>query len=334
MQFVVMNQLAAISWKNIMNNKSKSTVSVVIPVMNEEENVPILHQKITEAMAKWDRQYEIILVDDGSTDSTFEILERIAQKDKHLKVIKFRRNFGQSAAMGTGFDAAKYDVVVTMDGDLQNDPKDIPAVVEKLEEGYDIVSGWRKNRKDKLIIRKVPSKIANRLVRKSTHVNLHDTGCSLKAYRADVLKRVKLYGEFHRFIPALCRIEGARITEMVVDHHERRFGESKYNITRTFRVIMDLTTLNLLLKYLTKPVHFFGALTLFFNIIGLVAVAIFGFNWLAGWMTPEELNVQVSLAFLMLTAGASFLFWGLIAHLIVRTGSKRDERLFDVKAYE
>jgi glycosyltransferase involved in cell wall biosynthesis len=313
---------------------SKFTVSIVIPVMNEEENVPILHQKITEAMAKWDREYEIILVDDGSTDRTFEILAEIATKDKHLKVIKFRRNFGQSAAMGAGFDAAKYDVVVTMDGDLQNDPKDIPAVVEKLEEGYDIVSGWRKNRKDKLLIRKVPSKIANRLVRKSTHVNLHDTGCSLKAYRADVLKRIKLYGEFHRFIPALCRIEGARITEMVVDHHERRFGESKYNITRTFRVIMDLTTLNLLLKYLTKPVHFFGALTLFFNLIGLLAVAIFGINWLGGWMTPEELNVQVSLAFLLLTAGASFLFWGLIAHLIVRTGSKRDERLFDVKAYE
>ena len=314
-----------------MSEKTKSTISIVVPVMNEEENVPHLYSQITEVMQNWDRQYEIIMVDDGSSDRTFEILEEIAQKDKHLIVIKFRRNFGQSAAMGAGFDAAKYDVVVTMDGDLQNDPKDIPAVVQKLEEGYDIVSGWRKNRKDKLIIRKVPSMIANRLVRKSTQVELHDTGCSLKAYRSDVLKRVKLYGEFHRFIPALCRIEGARITEMVVDHHERRFGESKYNITRTFRVIMDLTTLNLLLKYLTKPVHFFGALTMLFNLIGILVAVMFGINWLGGWMTPDELNVQLSLAFLLLTTGASFLFWGLIAHLIVRTGTKRDERLFDVK---
>ena len=314
-----------------MSEKTKSTISIVVPVMNEEENVPHLYSQITEVMQNWDRQYEIIMVDDGSSDRTFEILEEIAQKDKHLIVIKFRRNFGQSAAMGAGFDAGKYDVVVTMDGDLQNDPKDIPAVVQKLEEGYDIVSGWRKNRKDKLIIRKVPSMIANRLVRKSTQVELHDTGCSLKAYRSDVLKRVKLYGEFHRFIPALCRIEGARITEMVVDHHERRFGESKYNITRTFRVIMDLTTLNLLLKYLTKPVHFFGALTMLFNLIGILVAVMFGINWLGGWMTPDELNVQLALAFLLLTTGASFLFWGLIAHLIVRTGTKRDERLFDVK---
>lgn len=302
--------------------------------MNEEENIPHLIHQLSDTLRSWGRPYEIIIVDDGSTDRTFELLRGYAANDTGLKVIKFRRNFGQSAAMGAGFDAAQYDVVVTMDGDLQNDPKDIPALVTRLEEGYDIVSGWRKNRKDKLLLRKVPSMIANRLIRKTTQVALHDTGCSLKAYRADVLKRIKLYGEFHRFIPALCRIEGARITEMVVNHRERRFGQSKYNITRTFRVIMDLTTLNLLLKYLTRPVHFFGALTLFFNLIGLVSVLIFVVNWAGGWMTPEELNVQVALAFLLLATGASFLFWGLIAHLIVRTGSKRDERLFDMQARE
>ncbi|KAA3612252.1 MAG: glycosyltransferase [Calditrichaeota bacterium] len=311
----------------------KIDVSVVVPMMNEEENAPILHEKIHLAMDAWDREYEIIIVDDGSTDRTFEILKNLAENDPHLKVIKFLGNYGQSAAMAAGFEYATGEVIVTMDGDLQNDPKDIPVVVEKLHEGFDVVSGWRKNRKDKLIIRKIPSKIANYLVRRTTRVSLHDTGCSLKAYRKDLVKNIRLYGEFHRFIPALGRIEGARITEMVVDHHERQFGESKYNITRTFRVIMDLTTLNLLLKHLTNPVHFFGALTLIFNGIGFLSLLGFFVAWITKTLSPDEMNIQASLILLMLAAGANFLFFGLIAETVVRTGEKRDERMFDVTQY-
>ena len=315
------------------SKSKKIDVSIVVPMMNEEENVPLLHEKIHEAMDAWDRSYEIVIVDDGSTDRTFPILEELAANDPNLKVVKFRGNFGQSAAMAAGFEHASGEVIVTMDGDLQNDPKDIPAVVTRLHEGFDVVSGWRKYRKDKLIIRKVPSKIANYLIRRTTRVNLHDTGCSLKAYRRDLVEKIRLYGEFHRFIPALGRIEGARITEMAVDHHERRFGESKYNITRTFRVIMDLTTLNLLLKYLTNPVHFFGALTFLFNGIGLAALFGFLFAWISNSLSPEEMNIQASFILLMLAAGANFLFFGLIAHMVVRTGEKRDERLFDVQQY-
>lgn len=308
--------------------------SIVIPVMNEEENVPLLHRAISTAMQAWGKSYEIVIVDDGSTDRTFELLRQIAQNDPHLRVVKFRGNYGQSAAMAAGFDHARGDVVVTMDGDLQNDPNDIPNVVAKLEEGFDIVSGWRKNRKDKLVIRKIPSKIANRLIRKTTRVDLHDTGCSLKAYRAEVVQKIRLYGELHRFIPALARIEGARISEMVVNHHERKFGQSKYNITRTFRVIMDLMTLNLLLKYLTRPLHFFGALTVFFNGLGLAALLALLLDWRQNqFVGSDELNVLMSVAFLLFAAGINFLFYGLIANSVVGTGQKRDERLYEFKYY-
>lgn len=308
--------------------------SIVIPVMNEEENVPLLHRAISAAMQAWGKSYEIVIVDDGSTDRTFELLQQIAQNDPHLRVVKFRGNYGQSAAMAAGFDHARGEVVVTMDGDLQNDPKDIPNVVAKLEEGFDIVSGWRKNRKDKLVIRKIPSKIANRLIRKTTRVDLHDTGCSLKAYRSEVVQKIRLYGELHRFIPALARIEGARISEMVVNHHERKFGQSKYNITRTFRVIMDLMTLNLLLKYLTRPLHFFGALTVFFNGLGLAALLALLLDWRKNqFVGSDELNVLMSVAFLLFAAGINFLFYGLIANSVVGTGQKRDERLYEFKYY-
>lgn len=308
--------------------------SIVVPVMNEEENVPLLHRAISAAMQAWGKSYEIVIVDDGSTDRTFELLRQIAQNDPHLRVVKFRGNYGQSAAMAAGFDHARGEVVVTMDGDLQNDPKDIPNVVTKLEEGFDIVSGWRKNRKDKLVIRKIPSKIANRLIRKTTRVDLHDTGCSLKAYRSEVVQKIRLYGELHRFIPALARIEGARISEMVVNHHERKFGQSKYNITRTFRVIMDLMTLNLLLKYLTRPLHFFGALTVFFNGLGLIALLTLLVEWgQKQFVGSDELNVLMSVAFLLFAAGINFLLYGLIANSVVGTGQKRDERLYEFKYY-
>jgi glycosyltransferase involved in cell wall biosynthesis len=278
-------------------------------------------------MTGMSQPYEIIFVDDGSTDSTYPILKQIHDKDKNFKVVKFRRNFGQSAAMAAGFEQARGEVVVSMDGDLQNDPVDIPKMIEKLSEGYDIVAGWRKNRKDKLIIRKVPSKIANKLIRKLTGVELHDTGCSLKVYRSEVVKKIRLYGELHRFIPALARVEGARISEMVVNHHSRQFGESKYNITRTFRVIMDLTTLNLFIKYLTRPIHFFGMLGFLFNIFG--SMALLWSMWLVvgGKYELSAINVPLSLSFLLIAAGFQFVFYGLLANIVVRTGDRKNSQL-------
>ncbi len=313
--------------------KKEVFCSIVVPVMNEEENVQLLHEAITRVMRAWGKSYELIIVDDGSSDRTFDILHGISLNDPCLRVVKFRRNFGQSAAMAAGFEQSRGEYVVTLDGDLQNDPVDIPRVVEKMQEGYDIVSGWRKNRKDKFLIRKVPSKIANRLIRKTTRVHLHDTGCSLKAYRSEVVHKIRLYGEMHRFIPALARVEGARIGELVVNHHERKFGKSKYNLTRTFKVIMDLMTLNVLLKYLTRPLHFFGGLTVLFNGLGCASLMALMWGWSQNHYVEEELNVLMSLTFLLFAAGINFLLYGLIANSVVSTGEKRDERLYEFKTY-
>lgn len=301
--------------------------SVVIPVMNEEENVEILYNRTTEVLQTMNGPYEIIMVDDGSTDRTFSILKALHKKDRNLKVVKFRRNFGQSAAMAAGFERAQGNVIISMDGDLQNDPRDIPNMVEKLNEGSDIVAGWRKNRKDKMLIRKVPSKIANRLMRSLTGVQLHDTGCSLKVYRAEIIQKIRLYGEMHRFIPALARLEGAKISEIVVNHHPRKFGQSKYNLSRTFRVIMDLTTLNLFIKYLTKPIHFFGMLGFLFNLAGALTL-----GWCAYWVATDVyhfagINVPISFAFLMIASGVQFVFFGLIASMVVKTGDKQNSKL-------
>ncbi len=303
--------------------------SVVVPVMDEEDNVKILYNGIKEVLQKMGKSYEIIFVDDGSTDRTFSIMKSINNQDHDFKVIKFRRNFGQSAAMAAGFDQAKGKIVISMDGDLQNDPKDIPALVEKIHEGYDIVAGWRKNRKDKLLIRKVPSKIANRIIRYLTGVQLHDTGCSLKAYRLEVIKKIRLYGELHRFIPALARIEGARISEMIVSHHHRKFGKSKYNLTRTFKVVMDLTTLNLFIKYLNNPVHFFGMLGFVFNFIGTFALCICGYLFLREVYDLPGLNVFISFAFLLIASGCQFFFYGLIANMVVKTGEDNNNKLME-----
>ncbi len=303
--------------------------SVVVPLMNEEGNVKLLYERISDVLKPLARPYEIIMVDDGSTDRTYEILHDLHQRDNCLKVIKFRRNFGQSAAMAAGFEHASGEVIVSMDGDLQNDPKDIPAMIKKLQEGYDIVAGWRKNRKDKMVLRKLPSKIANGIIRFFTGVRLHDTGCSLKVYRAEVIEQIRLYGEMHRFIPALASIEGARIAEMVVDHHPRRFGSSKYNLTRTFRVIMDLTTLNLFIKYLTRPVHFFGMLGFLFNTVGLFALLLCAYLILTGAYDFSGINVLGAFAFLILISGCQFVFYGLVANMVVKTGNKKNGQMVD-----
>jgi glycosyltransferase involved in cell wall biosynthesis len=316
-----------------MKNKlEKVQLAVVVPLYNEEENVVRLYEKIHASLRPLQKSYEIILVDDGSTDRTFEILEQLKQNDPFLRVIKFRGNFGQSAATAAGFDLARGEVIITMDGDLQNDPSDIPRILEKLEQGYDVVSGWRKSRKDKLLLRKVPSKIANRIICKVTDVQLHDTGCALKAYRAEIVKRLNLYGELHRFLPALARIEGAKIAEMEVQHHPRLFGASKYNLTRTYKVLMDLMSLHLFIRYLQHPAHFFG-------IIG--AALIFLAMALTGWMfyevlmraaPQEEFNNLLTIAFLFFAAGFQMFFVGLLAELIVKTGQRREVYLLDRSA--
>jgi glycosyltransferase involved in cell wall biosynthesis len=307
----------------------KVEYSLIVPVMNEEANVKLLYQRIVEVMNKEREPYEIIFVDDGSTDRTFEILKSLKATDSNLKLIKFRRNFGQSAAMGAGFEYASGNVIITLDGDLQNDPADIPNLVEKLKGGYDIVSGWRKNRKDKFIIRKVPSKIANGLIRYLTQVPLRDTGCSLKAYTNEITKKICLYGELHRFIPALARVEGAKIGEIVVQHHPRKFGRSKYNITRTFKVLMDLTTLNLFLKYFRNPLHFFGGLGVLLNLVAFLILL--SMVYCVGFLnfTLADINVLLSTAFLFFAAGFQLFFFGLIANMVVKTGDKRDLKLYE-----
>ncbi len=303
-------------------SKDKLEYSVVIPVYNEEDNAELLYNRIVEALESMKSPYEVVFVDDGSSDKTFQVLSDLKKSDENLKVIKFRGNFGQSAAMGAGFKYASGKIVIAMDGDLQNDPMDIPNLVKKMNEGYDIVSGWRKNRKDKMIIRKIPSKIANRLVQKLTGVKIHDTGCSLKAYRKDILNKIRVYGELHRFIPALGGIEGARISEVEVTHHERKFGVSKYNITRTFRVIMDLISLNVFMKYLSNPLQFFGRLGLVFNALGLSFLGIMLYCLQFSNFTFEEVNVLVSTTFLFFAAGFQILFFGLIANVVVRTSNR------------
>lgn len=298
-------------------------LSVVVPLYNEVESVERLWQAIHPVMETLHRPYEVILVDDGSRDGTREKLRLLAAAHPSLRVILFRGNFGQSAAMGAGFAASRGEIVIAMDGDLQNDPLDIPQLLDKMAEGYDVVSGWRKNRKDKLVLRKVPSKIANRLICSLTDVQLHDTGCSLKAFRGEMLRRIALYGELHRFIPALMRIEGAEITELPVRHHPRHFGTSKYNLSRTFRVVMDLTSIRLLMKHLVNPLVFFAALALFFLVSGTISVAAILHSVILRGAALAEMNILLSLTVVFWAAAAQFFFFGLIGKLISQTGKRK-----------
>ncbi len=297
-------------------------ISVVVPVYNERENTPLLYEAIRKVLMDLEKTFEIIFIDDGSKDGTRDVLRDIAAKDPSFRAILFRRNFGQSAAMAAGFKRSYGKVVITMDGDLQNDPTDIPKLLEVMDEGYDVVAGWRKDRKDKLILRKVPSQMANRLICSVTDVRLHDTGCALKAFRREVIDQIRLYGELHRFIPALARVEGARIAEVAVNHHPRRFGQSKYNLTRTFRVLMDLSSLNIFLKYIRNPLRFFGMIAFLFLLLGLMGTCWVGYHMAFNQLPVADLNIPITLVFLMIVAGAQFLFMGLVASLIVKTGKR------------
>ncbi|ULP72723.1 Dodecaprenyl-phosphate galacturonate synthase [Nodularia sphaerocarpa UHCC 0038] len=293
-------------------------VSVVVPVRDEVESLPLLLEAIASNISETNFSYEIICVDDGSTDGSAQFLKEQAQIRTDLKAVLLRRNYGQSAAMAAGFYYAIGKVIVTLDADLQNDPADIPLLLAKLAEGYDLVSGWRHQRQDAVVSRLIPSKIANWLIGKVTEVKLHDYGCSLKAYRCEVLADMNLYGELHRFLPALAYIEGARITEIQVRHHARRFGRSKYGIWRTFRVMMDLLTIYFMKKFLTRPMHVFGLLGLGSMVTGTLIGIYLTFIKLAFGASIGNRPLLI-LAVLLLVTGVQLFCFGLLAELLMRT---------------
>lgn len=293
-------------------------LSVVIPLLNEEENIPLLYQEIIEALQTLDDEYEIIFIDDGSTDRSLQLLCELQKKDSHVVVVNFRKNFGQTAAMAAGFDYAQGDVIVTMDADLQNDPKDIPRLLAEIKAGNDVVTGWRFDRKDAFINRRLPSIIANKIISKTTGVNLHDYGCTLKAFRKEVIKSVKLYGEMHRFIPAIASGMGIDFTEVKVNHRARRFGTSKYGISRTIRVILDLITVKFLLSYSTRPIQVFGLMGVISGGLGLLIALIMTFQ--RQFMgVPLSDRPMLFLAILLIFVGIQFVSLGLLAELQART---------------
>jgi glycosyltransferase involved in cell wall biosynthesis len=292
-------------------------LSVVIPAYNEEENVPILYEKLKKVLDSLGQDYEIIFVDDGSTDGTYQRLKQLAEKDSRLKVIRFKRNYGQTAAMSAGFEHAKGDVIITLDADLQNDPEDIPLLLEKLEEGYHVVSGWRKDRKDPFLSRRLPSMIANWLISKITGVHLHDYGCTLKAYRAEVVKDLELFGDMHRFLPALTKRRGAKITEVVVRHHPRMFGKSKYGIGRTVRVLLDIMLVKFLNEYINKPLYMFGGVGFLLLALGLFSLFYLIFIKLF-FEEPIGRRPLLILSVLLILAGIQLISTGLLAELLIR----------------
>ncbi len=292
--------------------------SVVIPVHNEEENVHLLISQLQNVLMGLNKTYEILFVDDGSSDGSGSVITAAVKQYPTIKLITLRRNFGQTAALSAGFDAAEGKIIIPMDGDLQNDPEDIPKLLEKIDEGYDVVSGWRMNRQDKFFTRRVPSYLANKLISLITNVHLHDYGCTLKAYRREILEGVELYGEMHRFIPALASWMGVKVTEIPVNHRARTHGKSKYGISRTIRVILDLITVKFLLSYSTKPIQIFGLLGLaslfgsFGLLIGVIYARIRHDFLLAN-------NSLFLLAVLLFMLGVQFIAMGLLGEVIVRT---------------
>ena len=303
-------------------------LSVVVPVYNEVDSVPKLYRQLADMAATTSLVWEFVLVDDGSRDGTWEALGALHQRDPRVRAVRFRRNFGQTAAMACGIEQARGTVIVTMDGDLQNDPADIPRLLAKLDEGYDVVCGWRHERQDKLWTRKVPSMVANRLIGLLTGVRLHDYGCSLKAYRADVIKRTPLYAEFHRFIPALSTLTGAQIAELKVNHRPRLYGRTKYTLSRTWRVSLDMVTVSLLVKFASKPMRFFGALALICASVAVVCVAR---SW--GWYVgpyAEIPQIVPGIAVLGFWLAGHLLVVGLIGELCLASAHARPERLVSI----
>jgi len=301
-------------------------VSVVVPVFNEEESLALLGQRLHAVLSGLGRTYEIVLVDDGSTDGTWAQLQALARTIPGLRAIRFRRNFGQTAAMSAGFAAARGDAVITLDADLQNDPADIPLLLARMDAGCDVVSGWRRHRRDPFLNRRLPSIIANALISKITGVRLHDYGCTLKAYRREVIGGIRLYGEMHRFIPALASWVGGRIEEVPVHHQARQFGASKYGIGRTFRVVLDLFTVKFLLRYSAGPMQLFGKIGGWFGGPGLLMLLVMiagNVGYHLGWHNAAEDLIKrpfwIMTAFLLLFLGVQFVSMGLLAELQIRT---------------
>lgn len=301
-----------------MSGRLNETLSILIPVYNEEGNISLLYEKLMTALKKAGRPYEVIFVDDGSSDGTMEILLDLREKNPNVKIVSFSRNFGQTAALSAGIDVSKGDILIPMDGDLQTDPEDILLLLQKMEEGYDVVSGWRKDRKDPFLTRRLPSKIANKIISLIGGVHLHDYGCTLKAYKRDILKNVKLYGEMHRFIPIYARWIGARVSEIPVRHFPRGSGSSKYGISRIFKVILDLMVVKFLLSYSQKPIYVFGGMGLLMILgaflAGLYAIYLKYFQGTSFILTPLPL-----LCVFLLLSGLLSILMGFLAEILTRT---------------
>ena len=300
-----------------MDSKEPLSLSIVVPVFNEEKNLPELYEEITNSCKGLDLSYKIIFVDDGSWDSSFPVLRSIQEEDLKVKVIRLRKNFGQTAALSAGFDYAKGDIIITLDADLQNDPQDFALLIEKIREGYDIVSGWRKKRKDRLFTRRIPSAMANWLISRITHIKLHDFGCTLKAFRKEIIKNINLYGELHRFIPAIASNIGVSIAEVEVNHRPRKHGKSKYTVFRFVKVILDLLTVKFLLSYSTRPLQIFGVFGLASGVVG---------GLIGLYLSYQRLILKVGisgrplllLAILLIVIGIQFITLGLLAEIMVR----------------
>jgi glycosyltransferase involved in cell wall biosynthesis len=313
-----MKEYAIETLSEVGSEDASIALSVIVPVYNEADNIEQLNAKLTDALESLARSYEVIYIDDGSIDQSLAVLRAVARQDSRVRVISFRRNYGQTAAMSAGIDHSRGQILIPMDADLQNDPADIGRLLEKLDEGYDVVSGWRKDRKDAWLTRQLPSRIANWLISKLNGVKLHDYGCSLKAYRREALTGVKLYGEMHRFIPVYAAWAGGRVTEIPVTHHARAAGQSKYGLSRTIKVIFDLMTVKFMASYLTKPLYLFG-------MAGVVCLSISFLTFLLSlyyrFIEGVHLNRMplATLSMIMFAMGVQFIFMGLLAEMVVRT---------------
>lgn len=304
---------------NKVSKKLKSDIdlSIVIPIYNEKESILKLYKELHKTLSGMTLKYEVLLIDDGSTDGTFNELVNVNNENKLFKIIRFRKNFGQTSAISAGFDFAEGKIIITLDADLQNDPRDIPLLLEKLNEGYDIVSGWRVNRKDKAITRRFPSVIANKIISKLTGVYLHDYGCTLKAYKREVIKNIDLYGEMHRYIPAIASWMGVRVAEVPVRHHSRKYGRSKYGVSRTIKVILDIITVKFLLSYSQSPIQIFGVLGLFSATAGFIMTAYLIIMRIFFNQSLSERPLFI-LSIFMIFIGIQLITMGLLAEVLMR----------------